>query len=248
VAANINHGARADSGGLTYHAEDGNGPGSETTMSEAETHMMPPRGHYTAREAGLLAGVSGVKIGQWARRGYIQASQSDFAPYVYSYQDIGEAILVHELLQAGAKHVQIKRAIRALRERYGNRWPLQAAELWTNGAGVVAFEDKATWDIGDRAWQQQIRPENLRRIAGLLQHGGWAARDLARLEHIEVNPDRLSGRPTIRGRRVPAETAGQMAEEPNGVAELREGFDLTDAEIEDARRWWCAVREYSEAA
>jgi uncharacterized protein (DUF433 family) len=210
--------------------------------------FMEPRGHYTAREAGLLAGVSGTTIGQWARRGYIRASQADQPPYDYSYQDIAEAIIVHELLDASVPHRKVKRAIAALRDRHGNGWPLQTAELGTADGGVVVFEHEAAWDIADKLWQQQITPDSLRRVAGILRRGGWAARDLPRLEHVEVDPDRLSGRPTIAGRRVSAEMVGQMADEPNGIEELREGFDLSDAEIADARRWWHAVREYAEAA
>jgi hypothetical protein len=46
---------------------------------------MPPRGHYLASEVGQLAGVSGERIGQWSRYGYIRASQSDDEyPLVYS--------------------------------------------------------------------------------------------------------------------------------------------------------------------
>jgi uncharacterized protein (DUF433 family) len=217
-------------------------------MTEDNIQCLPPRGHYTAREAGVLAGVSGVKIGQWARRGYIRASQSDYPPYVYSYQDVGEAILVHELLDAGVAHRRVRRAIETLRKRHGNRWPLQEADLATDGRDVLALEDEAAWDIGDRLWQQKIDPENLRRIAGLLRRGGWAARALPNLQHIEVNPDRLSGRPTIVGRRVPVEVVAQIADEPGGIDELHEGFELNDAEINDARQWWHAVREYAQVA
>jgi uncharacterized protein (DUF433 family) len=213
----------------------------------AKVTLMEPRGHYTAREAGLLAGVSGTTIGQWARRGYIRASQVDQPPYDYSYQDIAEAIIVHELLDAGVPHRRVEQAISALRERYGNRWPLQAADLGTDGGGVVAIERDSTWDLGDGVWQRQIAPDNLRRVAGILRRGGWAARNLTNLRHVEVNPDRLSGRPTITGRRVSAEMVGQMADEPDGIEELREGFDLSDAEITDARDWWRAAREYAEA-
>ena len=44
-----------------------------------------PRAHGTflAGEVGELAGVSGNTIGQWARWGYIRASQSDGDPHVY---------------------------------------------------------------------------------------------------------------------------------------------------------------------
>jgi uncharacterized protein (DUF433 family) len=225
-------------------------PSAENTTESGMTNMtlMEPRGHYTAREAGLLAGVSGTTIGQWVRRDYIRASQADHAPYDYSYQDIAEAIIVHELLDAGVSHGRIKRAIGALRGLHGNRWPLQAAELGTAGGAVVALEQDATWDISDRVWQRQIAPDSLRRVALDLRRGGWAARDLPDLEHVEVNPDRLSGRPTITGRRVSAQMVGQMADEANGVEELREGFDLSDAEIADARRWWHAVQGFAEAA
>jgi len=218
------------------------------TTTDTEITTMRPRGHYSARDVGLLAGVSGNRIGQWARRGYIRASQSDCPPYVYSYQDVGEAILVHELLDEGVTHRRVRRAIDTLRERHGNGWPLQAADLATDGRDVLALEGEAAWDVGDRVWQQKIGPENLRQIAGFLQRGGWAARALPALSHIEVNPDRLSGRPTILGRRVPVEVVAQIAEEPGGIDELHEGFDLSDAEISDARQWWHAVREYAEAA
>ena len=55
---------------------------------------MPPVGHYLAREAGSLAGVSGDKIGQWARRGYIRSSQRTHVPRVYSFQDVAEAMVI----------------------------------------------------------------------------------------------------------------------------------------------------------
>src|ERR687886_152685 len=50
-----------------------------------------PHGHFLAGEAGELAGVSGNTIGQWARWGYIRASQSGGDPHVYSVEDVAEA-------------------------------------------------------------------------------------------------------------------------------------------------------------
>ena len=50
-------------------------------------------GHFSAGEVGELAGVTGNTIGQWARWGYIRASQSDGEPHVYSVEDAGEIIL-----------------------------------------------------------------------------------------------------------------------------------------------------------
>src|SRR5689334_7979997 len=45
-------------------------------------------GHFLAGEVGEMAGVSGNTIGQWARWGYIRASQSAGDPHVYSVEDV----------------------------------------------------------------------------------------------------------------------------------------------------------------
>jgi DNA-binding transcriptional MerR regulator len=79
--------------------------------------------------AGWLAGVSGDRIGQWARRGYIKSSVSSKVPRVY-YQDVAEAMVVHELLDRGVPLQKIKRAITILRADYGD-WPLTHAPILT---------------------------------------------------------------------------------------------------------------------
>lgn len=214
------------------------------------THL-PPRGHYLANEVGALAGVSGDRIGQWARRGYIRASQSNTVPHVYSYQDVAEAMVVHELEEAGADLKSIKRTIRRLRERLGHDWPLSHASLGAQDGSVVEFgEDNIAYDIGGKGspWQQVTETENLKKIAGQLERGGWAVRDLPDLSHIEVNPDRLSGRPVIRGSRVAASIVAELAEQPEGHDVLREEFDLSADEIRDALRWWHATIAFGQAA
>jgi hypothetical protein len=67
------------------------GVGLQFAVMEAAAQ---PRGWYLAREVGLLAGVSGEKVGQWARYGYIRSSWSSTIPRVYSFQDVAEAIAV----------------------------------------------------------------------------------------------------------------------------------------------------------
>lgn len=207
---------------------------------------MPPRGRYLAHEAGVLAGVSGAKIGQWARRGYIRSSVDDGRPRVYSYQDIAEAMVVHDLLTRNVPHREIKHAIASL-AKYGN-WPLTHAPLATADGRVFAEEDDAAYDVGRTGWQQAITPENLEKIASQLKRGGWAVRDLPDLEYIEVDPDRLSGRPTIKGRRIPAAKVASLARTPQGWDILREDYELADPEIADAQRWWAKVTELAQAA
>lgn len=218
----------------------------------AVVREMPPRGHYLAHEVGLLAGVSGDRVGQWARRGYIRSSQSSGQPRDYSYQDVAEAMVVHELVDAGAGLKSIKRAIGRLHSRHGMDWPLQhhTDRLGAIHGSVVEYDDEGALDIGGKGSPVQgvLDPDNLRKIAGQLERGGWAVRELPDLQHVEVNPDRLSGRPVIRGLRVAASMVAELAERPEGVEILREDFELDDDQIRDARRWWQATARYEQAA
>jgi hypothetical protein len=116
-------------------------------------------GHLLAGEAGELVGVSGTTIGQWARRGYIRASQSSAVPHVYSVEDVAEAAIVAALLRRGVRHADIRRAIERL-AGYGD-WPLSAARLATtrvDGAGggrprIVLREGDETFVLTARGWQ-----------------------------------------------------------------------------------------------
>lgn len=217
-------------------------------MTVVSVVHLPPRGIYLAHEAGRLAGVSGPQIGQWARNDYIRSSQGEGAPRLYSFQDVAEAMVVHELRVHSVPYRAIKRTILDLRDRYGD-WPLTHAKLSTAEGRVYAHADAALYDIGSRGWQQlHINERDLKRIVGLLQRGGWAARELPDLRYIEVDPRRLSGRPTIRGRRVPADKIGRLASVPGSREALAEDYDLTEAEIHDAQRWWAVAQRYQDAA
>ncbi len=180
---------------------------------------LRPRGYYLAHEVGWLAGVSGDRIGQWARRGYIRSSVSRIVPLVYSYQDVAEAMAVHELIVRGTPLRRIKRAIELLREEYGD-WPLTQAPLVTAELGGGEEEPSAALllerhgglsDLDRDPLQGVLEIGELRRIASDLRRGGWAVRRLPDLHHVEVDPDRLSGRPSVRGTRVPAELVAKLA-------------------------------------
>lgn len=231
-----------------------------STASVSSTNQLrelPARGFYHAAEVGRLAGVSGNTIGQWKRRGYIRASQEGIDyPNLYSYQDIGEAMVVHELIRIdGIKRSEILAAIRALRDTYGYDWPLTHGDVriaepdGDSRPLLVIGEGDSIYDVSRlQMWQGVLELGNIRRLASDLRRGGWAARELGDLEHIEVNPNRLSGRPAIRGKRVFAETAADMASTKDGVRTLKRDYGLTKAQIRDAVRWRDRVRTYEVAA
>lgn len=221
---------------------------------------MPPRGRYLAHDAGRLAGVSGKRIGQWARHGLIRSSQSNESPRVYSFQDVAEAMAVHELVERGFTPAIIRRSISGLRKEYGD-WPLQFAEVHvpvttltgfatgTRTPRTIAVKKRGKlYDAADPAQELMLGTSDLQRIVFDLRRGGWAARKLADLRYIEVDPDRMSGRPTIKGLRLPVEDVVALAGTDDGLAELHEDFGLSTAQIRDAVRWWEATNEYERAA
>jgi len=208
---------------------------------------LPSRGSYVASEVGRLAGVSGQKIGQWARNRYIRGVPSEPGrfPLLYSYQDVAEAIVVHELLDLNATYRQIRLTTEQLRRRFGYEWPLSQAELATTPAGeIIAAADRALYDIGQRGWQQ-VSPFALVQVVGLLHVGGWAARELGDLKHIQVHPRVLCGRPAIRDTRVAVCKVAQLARSSGGRRTLVTDYGLTCEEIADAARWWDATSAYA---
>jgi uncharacterized protein (DUF433 family)/DNA-binding transcriptional MerR regulator len=211
-----------------------------------------PRGWYFAREVGLLAGVSGDTVGQWARYRYIRSSWSSKIPRVYSFQDVAEAIAVHELIDRGVKHADIKRAIDGLRHEYGD-WPLQAAPLATpdrrvTTPSVALSTGQTAYDIGRRKGQTYFSFVELKGISELLRRGGWALRGVEDITHIQVDPDRLSGHPTIRDRRVPAEKVARIAALTDGLRILASDYGVTRREADDAVRWYARARQFGQAA
>ena len=126
--------------------------------------MAKVHGHLSAGEAGELVGVTGNTIGQWARWGYIRASQSSGDPHVYSVEDVAEAAVVRALLDRRVRHRIVKLAIRHLGD-YGD-WPLSQAPLATTPDGrlVLLRENGAVYALSSRGWQLMAAPPALEEV------------------------------------------------------------------------------------
>lgn len=94
---------------------------------------------------------------------------------------------------------------------------------------------KLAEDLGSRIYAEKI-----------LRRGGRAYLDLDEsLEHISVDPKRLSASPEIRGTRVHAFFVGMEAKRPDGWNTLLHGYDLTPEQINDAVAWTEKVNSYT---
>ncbi len=217
---------------------------------------MSPRGYYLAHEVGWLAGVSGDRIGQWARRGYIRSSVSSVVPGVYSFQDVAEPWSSTSCSCEASPCGRSSERSTCFWSSNG-AWPLTQAPIVTAATGGKDGEPSAALllerpegftDLHPDPLQGVLEIGELRRIASDLRRGGWAVRRLPDLRHVEVDPDRLSGRPTIRGTRVPAELVASLASTGAGRKTLKSDYGVTDRHIRDAKRWWDVVEDMSKAA
>jgi uncharacterized protein (DUF433 family) len=191
-------------------------------------------GYYTAAEVARLAGVTPHRVGRWAREGIILPSVSR-RPNIYSYADAGEAILAHYLVEEGKRPREIRDIVRLLRREYGP-WPLATAPLAHDGRLVLVKDpDRGTYVSVDKPGHDVLGGTlvNLKVIREALGKGGWVAIAHPR-EHIEIDPDRHSGTPVIRGRRVPTSLVASLAATEDGRAVLRDDYELSDEEIDDA--------------
>ena len=204
---------------------------------------------YNSREASHLSGLTPRRLGQWTRRGYIP-SGLDGGRRVFSYRDVAEAMAVRKLLEAGFDAVKVRRAVDYLRNDFGE-WPLQDAPLSRSDKGQwLVLEDGPLWDAASKVAGTGVIEEAVGRLLAVgeyLSKGGWAYVELGDLEHISVDPECMSGTPTIRGTRIEAMFVGKEARSEQGQRIL-EGYRLTPQQIEDAARWRDKALSYVQAA
>src|SRR3954452_10941839 len=135
---------------------------------------------YSAHAAGLLAGVPGDRIGQWARWGHIRASVSAGDPHVYAFEDVAEALAVHLLLDAGFALPLVRRAVEVLGGAVA--FPLSSGRLHVVDHRLAVERGEVLEDVFT---EQTVLPLDGRVTPEvLLRRGGWVARghDL----HVEV--------------------------------------------------------------
>lgn len=215
-------------------------------------HDLPPREDapelraiFSPFRAGALAGVSGNRIGQWARYGLIQPSYFEGRPAnLYAFYDVAEAIVVHWLLKRSFKYREIHLVIDRAREEQHPKWPLQRSNL---AVAQTAVEDRGTiampgeeesWIdlVGRRGDQTIVRPELLEEARLVLRRGGWLA-DQLHLSRLEVDPDKLGGAPSLRGRRWPVERVAQIAADEEGRQILVEDYQLDPRDVSESLTW-----------
>ena len=216
-----------------------------TTASANKPSTTAPEllGVFSPRRAGALAGVSGGRIGQWARYGLIQPTVYSGRPANrYAFYDVAEAIVVHWLRDQRFDYAAIHEAIANARKTHPD-WPLLGAELGVarhaiegDRGLIVERIDGAYVETGRPGGQIVLKPEVLDFARDMLRTGGWLA-DQLHLKRIEVDPEKLGGAPTLRGRRWPVERVARIAADDAGRAILIDDYGLDERDVDESLRW-----------
>jgi uncharacterized protein (DUF433 family) len=200
-------------------------------------------GVFSPGRAGALAGVSGDRIGQWARYGLIRPTVYRGRPAnLYAFYDVAEAIVVHWLRDQQFDYSAIHEAI-AIARKHHPEWPLLKAPLGVarhalqGDRGVIVERiDGGYVETGRPGGQIILKPELLDFARDVLRTGGWIAEQL-HLERIEVDPEKLGGVPTLRGRRWPVERVARIAADDEGRGILIHDYGLDERDVAESVRW-----------
>ncbi|HZK15050.1 MAG TPA: DUF433 domain-containing protein [Solirubrobacterales bacterium] len=202
------------------------------------------RGVFTPWRAGALAGVSGNRIGQWARYGLIRPSHYEGRPRnLYAFNDVAEAIVIRWLLERSFDYEAIHAAIEKARDEHPD-WPLLEAPLGVaqhalkgDPRGVIVLQvETGVYVETSEPGQVTLRPQLLEEARDMLRRGGWIAAQL-QLRRIEVDPQKLGGAPSLRGRRWPIERIAQIASDSEGRSLLVDDYGLDQRDIDESMRW-----------
>jgi uncharacterized protein (DUF433 family)/DNA-binding transcriptional MerR regulator len=202
-------------------------------------------GVFSPFRAGALAGVSGNRIGQWARYGLIKPTLFRGRPAnLYEFRDVAEAIVVHWLLDRKFSYADIHQAIEHARMEHSD-WPLLTAPLGVaqhavagDPRGTIVLEVAQGTYVDTRQGGEQVtlKPELLEGARDMLRRGGWLAAEM-NLLRIEVDPGKLGGAPVVRGRRWPIERVAQLADDEEGRAILIKDYGLHRKDVDESVRW-----------
>ncbi len=212
-------------------------------MEHPKVPATAPTGIFSPFHAGALAGVSGNRVGQWARYGLIKATPFRGRPAnLYEFRDVAEAIVVHWLVDRDFSYEDIHAAIGTAHAEYPD-WPLLTAPLGIaqhaveGDRGALVLETERGIYVDTRApGQMTLKPELFDRARDMLRRGGWLADEL-KLERIEVDPAKLGGAPVLRGRRWPIERVAQLAADAAGRTVLLEDYGLHPLDVEESVAW-----------
>ena len=174
----------------------------------------------------------------------VARSSTGRRPGTFSYADAGEAVLAHYLVDEGLRPGEVARLVKNLREGMYGRWPLATAPIEHEGRLVVVRQNGDLYiDVLQQPEQRVIEATlDLRSVRDALGHGGWVALKTRR-PSIEVDPERLAGTPTVRGRRLSTVVVDSLANELNGRQILRDEYGLSAREIDEALGYEADVRK-----
>lgn len=192
-------------------------------------------GYFTAAETSRIARIPLSTLNFWARTGVIVPSQRTARPRLYSFQDLRDLRVAHELRGQGARRGEIKAVLEFLRSLPGSSSQrLAHAQLQVVGARVSYRNPELDIDpVEPSTGGQRVLAVPMAELDGEVRDG-----DLRPAERIAISPDVRGGTPVVAGTRVPAQLVAELVDDGVPRGEILDMYpSLSAADLDAAARW-----------
>lgn len=200
---------------------------------------------YPIHLAAYLSGASVGQIRSWRRKEILIPEVNAYNPALFSYRDL-VALRAIARLRAHVSLQRIRKAMDTLNDQEFTEH-LSEYRFATDGKSVKLWQDEGFVDLASNPGQwEHLSFADLYAPFENLQ--GRQVPDFRRPNsHIEVEPDRLAGWPTVAGTRVPYDVITDLAADDDITAEeIAEYYPTVDPEaVADVLEFGRAVEGFA---
>ena len=199
------------------------------------------RGAFTTTQVAVLLDVEPSKVATWLS-GSPPLIVSDLPTVAgrlaLSFDGLIEARAINYLLAEGVSRRKLAKAMKAMRQRWGDPHPLaRERQLTTDGATVLELHGEKIIDLLTDAYlhPETLRPALAGRVIFKSGRAAWLEPYPEEMPLVRIDPARAFGRPVIveRTTAVPTETLA-MSAKVDGLEEAADWFGVSEVAVNQA--------------
>ena len=199
------------------------------------------RGAFTTTQVAVLLGVEPSRVASWLS-GNPPLIETDLPSVAgrlaLSFDGLIEARAINYLLAEGVSRRRLAKAMKAMRQRWGDPHPLaRERQLTTDGASVLELHGEKIIDLLTDAYlhPETLRPALAGRVFFKSGRAAWLEPYPQEMPLVRIDPARAFGRPVVveQTTAVPTETLA-MSAKVDGLEEAADWFGVSETAVSQA--------------
>lgn len=199
------------------------------------------RGAFTTTQVAVLLDVDASRVASWLS-GNPPLIETDLPSVAgrlaLSFDGLIEARAINYLLAEGIARRKLAKAMKAMRQRWGDPHPLaRERQLTTDGASVLELHGEKIVDLLTDAYlhPEVLRPALAGRVVFKSGRAAWLEPYPEEMPLVRIDPARAFGRPVVveQSAAIPTETLATSAE-VDGLAEAADWFGVSEMAVSQA--------------